>query len=267
MAYLFVLNGRERCRAFHLNKDEQAIGQRDDADFVLKDPWISWNHARVVKEGEDFAIEDLGSTNGTYVDCVKIQRQTLRDDDVVFLGRTHLLFVASNRPPSAPPPPRPRDPAAERWAGTDRLSRQADEIDVRPVLSDERVAIAPPDSGPIEFRGPLDDLGRIEELDEVGREPDAEAFLPSMPPVDPAAGAVVIDVADLLDSDGQIVAAAAPEDSGLDWAASSAAPAGEPLEDAAAEVERLRAVLASRDAEIRRLREELQKLKEQYLDL
>lgn len=279
MPYVFVLNGRERCRAFQLTKDDHTFGQRDDADFVLKDPWISWSHARIVKEAGGFAIEDLGSTNGTYVDCVRVKRKPLKEDDVIFLGRTHLLFVASNRPPSAPPPPAPRDPAKERWSGTDRLAVQPDQFDMRPLFSEEResAGAAAPGEGSVEFRGPFEGFGRIEELEEVGREPDTDGFLPPPPREAPAAAgppssAVEIDVADLLDSDGQVVGGALPEltveESVADWAISSAAdqPAAS-IANPVAEIERLRGLVAARDAEIRRLREELQKLKEQYLDL
>ena len=257
MPYLFVLNGRERCRAFYLKKDVTIIGQRDDADVVLKDPWISWSHARVVKEGSAFVVEDLGSTNGTYVDCAKVARRALADDDVVFLGRTHILYVASNRLPSAPPPqPRDEAPVAERWGVTDRLDAAFSK------------------DGIYEFRGPLEDAGRIAELDAVAHEPDTDGFLPP-PPEDPdaaAGGGVEIDVADLLDSDGKALAPAVdpegetdaemPDLGGFPFEADM-----EPLDDPTAEIARLRAALAAREAEVRRLREEVRRLKEQYLDL
>lgn len=253
MPYVFVLNGRERCRAFHLTKDITTFGQRDDADVVLRDPWISWTHARIVKEGTGFAIEDLGSTNGTYVNCAKVTRRSLAEDDVIFLGRTHLLFVASNRPPSAPPPALPRDPAQERLGGTDRL------------------APAPPaETGRIQFRGPLEDHGVIHELEAVGREPDTDGFLP--PPVQVsdvphdapanATGAIEIDVADLLDSSGNVAGApvAAPAPAPPPPAIPTPPPLDEPRDPRDIEIERLR-------AEVRRLREEVTRLKEQYLDL
>src|SRR5262249_3563935 len=117
--YLYVLNGRQRHRVFQLGEKPggEAIGQRDDADIVLSDPWISWSHATVTRDGARVTIEDLGSTNGTYVNCDRVVKQPLADDDVVFLGRMHLLFVASSRAPSAPPPPAAR--AARE--GTTRL--------------------------------------------------------------------------------------------------------------------------------------------------
>ena len=321
MPYVFVLNGSERCRAFYLTKDATLLGQRDDADVVLKDPWISWTHARIHKEGNDFSIEDLGSTNGTYVNCERVKRAALRDEDVVFLGRTHLLFVASDRTPSAPPPG-PREPPAGRLGVTDRLEASANEFDLSPVVGEEpdvlpgslggelveRGQARPPGEETVSFRGPFEPLGRIKELDQP--EPLADALAPLAPVREGpsvragnAAGAIEIDVADLLDSDGkalsvegrgrssgrysaagtQALAAAAeaqrrppPAGKAADPAAAAPAPpdvqrppdAGlDPIASRDREIERLREALAARDSEIRRLRNELTRLKEQYLDL
>jgi hypothetical protein len=277
MAYVYVLNGRERYSVHPLQKDVTTFGQRDDADIVLKDPWISWTHARIVREGAGWAIEDLGSTNGTYVDCVRVRRRVLKDDDVIFLGRTHLLFVTSSRLPSAPPPgAKPREPAAERAGlATDRLRVRPPTKITGPPAEETAESLGLSKSSEFEFRGPLEDYGRIEELEDVAREPDTDGFL-APPPVEPESGAeLAIDVGDLLDSNGKVISRppsgeAGPGDSS-EAGELRAAPASsdelDPIAARDAEIERLRAALATRDAEIRQLREEVRKLKEQYLDL
>ncbi len=296
MAYVYVLNGRSRYAVFRLTKDVTTFGQRDDADVVLKDPWISWTHARIVREGTGFTIEDLGSTNGTYVDCARVKRRALEEDSLIFLGRTHLLFVESDRVPSAPPPrARPAESAGSGGAAPEHPGATTDRLRLRPATQvfaapHEREGGGASSEDAFEFRGPLEDYGRIEELDDVAREPDTDGFLAPPPVVDEAGRPLEIDVGDLLDSTGQPLAPAAESSTGAEeedaeagFAAEMEAEAAALLDEASpiappssgeidpialrdAEIERLRAALAARDAEIRRLREEVRKLKEKYLD-
>ena len=96
--------------AFRLEKDENLVGRRDpqsnifpEVDLSKYDPQtkISRRHARIWREGGEFMVEDLGSSNGTYLlpvisDTVRLQpRQpkTLTNGDKIRLGDTTLHFV------------------------------------------------------------------------------------------------------------------------------------------------------------------------------
>jgi hypothetical protein len=48
------------------------IGRADDSTLVLTDDYVSTRHARLLPQGEDWVLEDLGSTNGTYLDRQRI---------------------------------------------------------------------------------------------------------------------------------------------------------------------------------------------------
>jgi len=48
------------------------IGRADDSTLVLTDDYVSTNHARLVPSGEQWMLEDLGSTNGTYLDRQRV---------------------------------------------------------------------------------------------------------------------------------------------------------------------------------------------------
>jgi pSer/pThr/pTyr-binding forkhead associated (FHA) protein len=62
---------------------------RDDCDVVLSDPEVSRRHAVVAEGPEGFTIEDLGSTNGTWVNGERIDRpETLRAGDELRFGNT-----------------------------------------------------------------------------------------------------------------------------------------------------------------------------------
>ena len=48
------------------------IGRADDSTLVLDDDYASTRHARISQSGDDWYVEDLGSTNGTYLDRSKV---------------------------------------------------------------------------------------------------------------------------------------------------------------------------------------------------
>jgi len=49
------------------------IGRADDSTLVLDDDYASTRHARIAQQGDDWYVEDLGSTNGTYLDQQRVQ--------------------------------------------------------------------------------------------------------------------------------------------------------------------------------------------------
>lgn len=71
-------------------RDGLRIGRSDDNDLVLRDGRISRAHARVVAQAGGYAIEDAGSSNGTYVDGAAVARRVLRAGMKIVLGETVL---------------------------------------------------------------------------------------------------------------------------------------------------------------------------------
>ena len=69
------------------------IGRLRDNKIVIDNPVVSARHARVFREGNAYVIEDLKSTNGTFVNETPIARHTLREGDVVLIGKHSLLFT------------------------------------------------------------------------------------------------------------------------------------------------------------------------------
>jgi len=65
---LVVRQGPVPGQVFELNKDEILIGRDIANDFVINDAEVSRKHARLTLEGDRYRIEDLNSTNGTYID-------------------------------------------------------------------------------------------------------------------------------------------------------------------------------------------------------
>ena len=77
---------------YPLEQPEVMIGRSEQSDIALADPGVSRNHARIIREGDDFIVEDLRSTNGTEVNGQPIRRRRLADGDVVKLANSTLQF-------------------------------------------------------------------------------------------------------------------------------------------------------------------------------
>lgn len=68
------------------------VGRLSDNTVVIDNPAVSSHHACVFRDGDHFIVEDLQSTNGTFVNKKRVTRQTLQDGDVVLVGKHELVF-------------------------------------------------------------------------------------------------------------------------------------------------------------------------------
>jgi pSer/pThr/pTyr-binding forkhead associated (FHA) protein len=73
---LVVLEGPLSGQSFALSGAPITIGRADDSTLVLTDDYVSTRHARLVPRGDDWLVEDLGSTNGTYLDRQRVTGPT-----------------------------------------------------------------------------------------------------------------------------------------------------------------------------------------------
>ena len=71
------------------------IGRLPDNTVIIDNPAVSGHHARVFWDGSAFVVEDLNSTNGTFVNDTRIVRQHLTDGDTVLIGKHKLVFDQS----------------------------------------------------------------------------------------------------------------------------------------------------------------------------
>jgi hypothetical protein len=80
---------------FTLTESVITIGRHPESNMVLADPNVSRNHAEIRPQGDRYVVVDLGSTNGTRVNGVRIDKQTLEDGDEITFGNTRMRFEAS----------------------------------------------------------------------------------------------------------------------------------------------------------------------------
>jgi len=92
-ACMTVISGRDQGRHFEIVSADTLIGRHPTlADFLLHDPTISAQHARIRYEDGQFIIYDLDSTNGLFVNAQRVRRQRLFDGDKIKLGAVDLIF-------------------------------------------------------------------------------------------------------------------------------------------------------------------------------
>jgi hypothetical protein len=99
-ARLFVRMDSETEVVHVINRKVTNIGRTDDNDITIDTRYISRHHARILAGPNATVIEDLGSTNGVFVNDYRVRgRQALNDGDIVMVGKTRFRFAlkASDR--------------------------------------------------------------------------------------------------------------------------------------------------------------------------
>lgn len=86
------VKGKGFNKTFFFEKHLIRIGRNPENDIVIPDTTVSGNHAIINKQGKEFVIQDLGSTNGVVVNQKKIKKKTLKTGDKVKLGGV-VMFV------------------------------------------------------------------------------------------------------------------------------------------------------------------------------
>jgi hypothetical protein len=91
-----------------LTKDRTTLGRRPYNDVVIDNLAVSGEHAVLQMAGSEVSIEDLNSTNGTYVNGKAVKKQLLQDGDTIEVGKYSIKFVSEVVAPSVQvPSPRP----------------------------------------------------------------------------------------------------------------------------------------------------------------
>jgi pSer/pThr/pTyr-binding forkhead associated (FHA) protein len=90
-AYLEIM-GKKNERIL-LGENEAIIGRIPECEIQLMVENVSRKHARIIYRNEEYQIEDLESTNGVYVNGIKVEKCILREHDMIEIGDVKILFV------------------------------------------------------------------------------------------------------------------------------------------------------------------------------
>lgn len=134
MAKIIIKFNNEVVDHVELRQGDMKIGRKPGCEIQIDNLSVSGEHANIFTVGEDSFIQDLGSTNGTFINNKKITKHHLKNGDTVVIGKHSLIYLtetaraASRAPdefaktviinPSRTVEPKPAAPAAEPSAIT-----------------------------------------------------------------------------------------------------------------------------------------------------
>jgi pSer/pThr/pTyr-binding forkhead associated (FHA) protein len=102
MARLILSLDGQVMAEYNMNKERYTVGRLPDNDIRIDNPAVSGHHSLIINILNDSFLEDLNSTNGTYVNGKLIKKHALQHGDVVTVGHHQLRFVdtqsADNEP-------------------------------------------------------------------------------------------------------------------------------------------------------------------------
>ena len=99
--YLKLINRKDslpyRIKEAYTLSDTITLGRNNDNDIVLKDPYISNQHAKIILDENFYFLEDFDSANGTYLNGDRLMDAIkLRNGDRIKLGQVEFLFVSND---------------------------------------------------------------------------------------------------------------------------------------------------------------------------
>jgi pSer/pThr/pTyr-binding forkhead associated (FHA) protein len=76
-----------------LSKELTTIGRVPDNDIVINNLGVSRLHAKIIRDGEDYYLEDMGSRNATFLNNQEVKKSKLKDNDEIGIGKHTLVFL------------------------------------------------------------------------------------------------------------------------------------------------------------------------------
>ncbi len=97
MAKLVIFLDDKVLKEVVLNKDRITLGRRPHNDVVIDNLAVSGEHAVLLREGEGYVVQDLGSTNGSYINGKPIKRAPFNEGDSLDIGKYTLRLLSDSK--------------------------------------------------------------------------------------------------------------------------------------------------------------------------
>lgn len=94
MPSIILSFGEKQLFGVALTKDAYTVGRQEDCDILVDNLGVSRLHARLLKEGDGYVVEDAGSANGVTVNDQPVKRHVLNDGDQIDLGKHVLTYYS-----------------------------------------------------------------------------------------------------------------------------------------------------------------------------
>jgi len=142
---ILSLNGQVLAE-YNLNKERYTIGRYPDNDIRIDNPAVSGHHSLIINILNDSFLEDLNSTNGTYVNGKLIKKHSLQHSDVITAGHHQLRFVENEEV---------RDTEFEKTMVLSQKTTEAPPAAAAPASPPRSVALDPVATSPTVVKPPL----------------------------------------------------------------------------------------------------------------
>ena len=166
---LRFISGKYQGGEFPLQSNREiVVGRSSELDMVLVEDMVSRKHAKITTSDSQVVIQDLGSTNGTFVNGEKVKKARLKEGDRILVGTSILKLVASGKTGSEEKPldeaeikSMMEQVAAKKKRSSSPMSGRIDEVPLPDLLqlfstskkSGVMVIRAEPNEGKIYLRG------------------------------------------------------------------------------------------------------------------
>lgn len=97
MAKVILMYNKKVIDQIELEQGDTKIGRRPGSDVVIDNMAVSGEHANIFTIGDDSFIQDLGSTNGTFVNNKRVTKHHLKHGDIITIGKHTLNYVNENQ--------------------------------------------------------------------------------------------------------------------------------------------------------------------------
>jgi pSer/pThr/pTyr-binding forkhead associated (FHA) protein len=95
-ALLVVKRGPNAGSKILIDKDVTTVGRHPESDIFLDDITVSRRHAELRRKDGRFAVQDMGSLNGTYVNRDRVENTQLANGDELQIGKFKLVFFGGD---------------------------------------------------------------------------------------------------------------------------------------------------------------------------
>jgi len=199
---LVARNGKIRGRAFKIESGGQLVFGRTSREGLLPDTRVSRKHARISQVGEQWIIEDLGSSNGTHINGHRIPQSTqVRVGDLIEMGRLIILVNviddAVEASPKASPSAKPK--TSKSKTSSNPILPVPVKVSQPPIEAEEPETPETPEQE-VPADEVLEENEVLEEVAEVSDEPEPIALAEPEPEV-AVAGESEVDSESAIDSD------------------------------------------------------------------
>jgi predicted component of type VI protein secretion system len=97
-AVLVMFRSDGERRSFSMARDMTVIGRREDCDLRIPLGEVSRKHCRIVRDGDSLKLEDLGSSNGTFLNGSRVQEALLSPGDTIQVGPVVFVLQIDGQP-------------------------------------------------------------------------------------------------------------------------------------------------------------------------